>query len=559
MKKIFLLFPILILGYLFAACSDEEQDMRIELASPKPQVKTELAKAIFSWAEIDKAAGYAYALDDSQDYTFLESSVAEVTLSGLSRGTHTFKIYSVGEDGKSFDSQLRELSFEINPAITAPIVSYVAGDNPGEIIVSWTKQKDAVGYAYKVKDASTWNEVDASTLSVTLTGVRFEETFPFTIKSIGNPPLSEDSEEYTEIIDMTRSVGVWAVYTRQGIEPIQLQETGTNTGIYNATISCLGTDAFYVNIDNTKYGFMSYSGNGGIGTVNNDFAAVPYYNNNGGGYYVRESIGLMQAGGNNFYTNVNANCKVFVQVDTGGERPSYYLQLVKDNPSDGIVLAQYFDLMAYGGDWSTYIKGTSYLNGSTINVGDTGLSEGVKNGAASGTVFGSHLIETDFAPEFIKNKGLDGWTFERIFEFPGFIRLSNSGADLHGLLITPQLNYAGNVVVTFDGMKFASLKLEDIYIEVEVINGGKITSSKVRKDGEGQDISIAPATETTFRINGKYNTDYANNENKKWSNYTFTIENITPQTQIKWNCKTNTSVRSENYRYCIDNIVVKKQ
>lgn len=558
MKKTLLLLQILILGFVFAACSDDEIDMRIELASPKPQVKTELAKAVISWSEIDKTGGYAYMIDTSDEYTFVESSVTEVTLSGLSYGMHIFKIYAVGEENKSFDSEVRELEFEIDPAIGKPMISYVAGDNQDEIIVSWTRQEGAIGYAYKVNDAQTWTEVDANTLSVVLTGMTYSETFPFTIKAIGNPPLSEDSEEYTEIIDMSRAVGLWVVYTRTGVDPIQLQETEANTGIYNVTISCLAADAFYVNIDNKKYGFMSYSGNGGIGTVNSDYAAVPYYNNNRGGYYVRESIGLMQAGGNNFYTNVDADCEIFVQIDTNSENPSYYLQLVEGSSDNSIILAQYFDLMAYGGDWTTAVKGTSYVNGSTINAADTGLSEGVKDGAAL-TGFGSHLTVTNFAPEFIKNRGLDGWVFERIFEFPGYIRLSNSSETQYGVFITPELNYTGNVTVTFDGLKFASLKLDDIYIEVEVINGGKITSSKVLKDGVEPEISITPASETIFRINGQYNTDYANNENKKWSNFTFTVENVTPQTQIMWNCKTDVSVAPSNYRYCLDNIVVKKQ
>lgn len=565
MKKIYLLLPLIALLCGFVACSDDDEDMRIELASPKDiKVTTELATATFEWPEIDKTGGYAYALDDSEDYTFIDASETQVTISGLSSGAHIFKIYAVGEEGKSFDSKVRQLDFEVDPKVSTPVISYGVGENPGDIVVSWKKVNGAVGYTYNIKDAATWTEVEADVLSITLTGYSYKEKFSFKIKALGDYPISEDSEIQDEIINMTTAVGVWAIYENKATEAVELIETGSGTGIYNATIPCLATDKFFVNIENKKYGFMSYSGNGGIGTVNSDYAAVPYYNNKNGVYYVRESNGLIEIGGNNFYTNMSAACKVFVQININGEKPSYYLQLVNEKPDTSIILEQYFDLMAYGGDWVGANKGgTSYVGGSTITPTNTGLNEGKKDGAASGTAFGSSWLDATFPLAFVKNRGMEGWYFENIFEFPGYIRLSNSNKTnpQYGVLTTPKFNVAGNMNITFDGLLFAAFKEEGIngFIEVTVLNGGKITSAKVVKDGSGSDITIQPVGNSTFHIISAYHTNYSNPDNKSWSNYSFVIEGATADTQITWNCKTDKLITSAHYRYCLDNIVVKKK
>lgn len=559
MKNILLSILILTLG--FVACSDDDNtDNRIELASPKPTVKTNLATATFSWPEIDKTGGYAYALDDSEDYTFLGVDELEVTISGIYKGPHIFKIYAVGVDGKSTDSAIRQLEFNVDPAIPSPSFTYTAGDGDGEVIVTWNAIEGASGYAYRLNETGEWIEVGADVLTATLTGIDFKVKTLFSLKALGNPPTSEDSEEFTDYIDMKTATGLWVI--TQSSKAVELTETATGTEIYTTTISCSASDAFYINIENEKYGFMSYSGNGGVGTINSVFAAAPFYNK--GVYYIRESNGLMSTGDaiNNFYVNVSGDCKVFVQINMNGETPSYYLKLEDSNPDTSIVLAQYFDLLAYGGDWVNYYKGTGYPDGSTIAPTHTGLSAGVKNGANSGTVFGAAwLQQDDFPSEYVKNRGMEGWSFENVFEFPGYIRLSNTNATnpLYGVLTTPKLGAAGNMEVTFDGLLFAALRDAGTFIEVKVLNGGKITSAKVVKDSEGSPITIQPAGNDAFHITSSYHTDYANAAAKKWSNYTFTIENATADTQIIWNCKTNASVASSQYRYCLDNIIVKKK
>ena len=97
MKKL-LLFPCLLLALGLSSCeSSDDEIMSIELVSPKKlAVTTELATASFKWDAVAKAEGYAYALDNSTEYTTIDAATTTLKLTRLSRGSHTFRIYAVG-------------------------------------------------------------------------------------------------------------------------------------------------------------------------------------------------------------------------------------------------------------------------------------------------------------------------------------------------------------------------------------------------------------------------------------------------------------------------------
>ena len=100
MKKL-LLFPCLLLALGLSSCeSSDDEIMSIELVSPKKlAVTTELATASFKWDAVTKAEGYAYALDNSTEYTTVDAATTTLKLTRLSRGSHTFRIYAVGNQG----------------------------------------------------------------------------------------------------------------------------------------------------------------------------------------------------------------------------------------------------------------------------------------------------------------------------------------------------------------------------------------------------------------------------------------------------------------------------
>ena len=81
MKKL-LLFPCLLLALGLSSCeSSDDEIMSIELVSPKKlAVTTELATASFKWDAVAKAEGYAYALDNSTEYTTIDAATTTCLL-----------------------------------------------------------------------------------------------------------------------------------------------------------------------------------------------------------------------------------------------------------------------------------------------------------------------------------------------------------------------------------------------------------------------------------------------------------------------------------------------
>lgn len=153
------------------------------------------------------------------------------------------------------------------------------------------------------------------------------------------------------------------------------------------------------------------------------------------------------------------------------------------------------------------------------------------------------------------NRGITGWAAENIYEYPGYIRLSVKGTpNKFGVLTTPELNAAGNPEGDF---RRAAFRLGRRTITVKVLGGGTIAAASVVVDGAGSPVTITPeAGNDTFLIKLAHNTKFANAEQKTWSNFTFTVENATAQTQISWDA--SSAPDSNSGRYCLDNIVIKK-
>ena len=324
MKKL-LLFPCLLLALGLSSCeSSDDEIMSIELVSPKKlAVTTELATASFKWDAVAKAEGYAYALDNSTEYTTIDAATTTLKLTRLSRGSHTFRIYAVGNQEHTTDSAERTVDFDIDPTLPTPAPSCTRGESADEVVVTWQAVKGAIGYAYKFNDETQWTEVGADVLKITKSGFDPEAKNTFTIYAKGQLPDSEDSEELTlpfQLIDT--SEGVWARTSDGSLYELKESESG----IYTAAITCKASDDITILIENTPYGFTAYSGNGGIGTVNSVYATVPFYTYPAAVYYVRESLGQMTAKTedadiNKFWVNVSGStCKIDVEIDCTSSR-----------------------------------------------------------------------------------------------------------------------------------------------------------------------------------------------------------------------------------------------
>ena len=180
---------------------------------------------------------------------------------------------------------------------------------------------------------------------------------------------------------------------------------------------------------------------------------------------------------------------------------------------------------------------------------------------ASYTTFGINISsDKDAAPAYLANRGLTDWGIKYCYEFPGYVRLSNSasGSNMYyGVLTTPKLSKltaASIVTVTFDAVRFAS----EHDIPVKVLNAGTIASAQVVVEGSGSAASTAPESGgKSINITSAHCPKHGNEALKKWSNFSITIEGATAETQICWDT-TGAGSTSANGRICLDNIVVRK-
>lgn len=633
MKK-FLIFPLLLLAFALGSCTtNEEEDMTIELASPKPLAEVKGNVVNITWPAIAKSAGYAYRFDQGE-YTFVEADV--LSFSGkIAAGDHTFEIYAVGNKTHSMDSAVRSIQLTVDVAL--PMPEPVVSSLYAEATISWPAVDNAEGYAYKI-DANDEVKVASEILSITQKFTAGKHTFA--IRALGDGVETTDSKANTiefEIdltlpspvltiaIDGQNATISWTAieqatgyaYTLDngtetkvganvlsyadtfsggkhtlviralgdGVEtadskptnfPFDVVDTSkgvflkkasgaivavtaTSEKIFAMSLDCTAGDSFTVLVDNVEHGFMSFSGNGGVGTVNSLSAALPFYG--GYTYYVRESVGRLthaiDSGAsklNALYVNTGSAEKVYVKIDCSNAdgEPRYYLKLDKA-PDASIILEQYFDLMVFGGDWTQTNK---LGDGTKIPAS---VSDGTEAGTAKGasyTTVGATLSEVPAA--YRANRGVADWICEDyVFEFPGYVRLCNSSADTqYGVLTTPKLSSlsaAATISVAFDGLRFASAG----DIAVRVLGGGVISSASVLKDGKGAPITITPEADgKSFLITLNHGTKHGNSDAKPFSNFSFVVEGASSQTQIVWD--STTAGKSGDARYCLDNIVIRR-
>lgn len=546
MKKIALI-PCLLLALLLGACSDNDQtDSSIELACPRLTYKVTDNLVTVTWTAIEKAEGYACKLNEDP-YENIGPEATSFT-GKLRQGANLFSIYAIGNKAHTTDSAVRTLEIEFDCTLPKPEVA-VATES-GVTTFTWKAVARAEGYAYKLDDETDFTKVKADVLTLEKSGLAGGQHV-FYIYALGNGEDSMDSpvqELKFDIVDTSH--GLFVRKTTGAITAM----TETSSKVYTATIDCTAQDSFFILIDDVQHGFTAFSGNGGVGQVNSLFAAVPFYN--GVDYYVRESMGQLtdQPAGelNALYVNMDRECRVEVTVDrnyTDGV-PRYRMRLVESD--DSIILAQYFDLMIYGGDWPNYKGGTGFKE--TVGEGVDGTAPGRKN-EGTGTAFGAELVSTSDAgvETYLANRNLTGWTAEYAYEFPGCLRLCNSTPKTAvGILATPKLTALTGptkVTATFDGMRFAS----EGDIKVSVLNAGTIASARVNVDGKTMTDITVEADGKSFIITMAHGTKFANAAIKSWSEFSFEIEGATAETQIRW----ESAVGSAG-RYMLDNIVVRK-
>jgi hypothetical protein len=549
MKKLLLSISALPLLCLQSCERSITGDTSIELASPKPVVTTELATATVIWPAIPKAAGYAYALDASTEYVQIEIVDMPLVLRQLAKGSHTIHVMAAGDGDRTMDSAVRSVDFEIDPSLPSPVPSARAGGAPGVMIVSWEAVDGATGYRYRVNDQAEVS-VDPQTLSVAISDMASGVDYNFSIIALGALPDSEDSPERT-IALLDTSQGVWIIQ-ENAEKPINLTQTSA-PAIYAATVESAAVDSFEILVDGVSYGFTSFSGNGGVGTVIDPNATM--FASTSSNYYVSESMGRMGAAApeariNKFWVNAAQPCDLFVKIDRTGTQPLYHIEIIEQDDAS-ILLSQDFDLMTLGGNWLT---GKSGKRGELTNATMTDGTDPGTATATAATVGMSIESHTAATAAYIANRELAGWEILNCYEMAGNIRLSSPGT---GTLTTPKfekLTAATTITLTFDAVQFGSATNN---IPVKVLGAGSISSAEVHIKGASSATTISPEADgTSILMTNVHCPSFANADPKTYSTFTIVIEGATDQTQISWDATGIAPVG--NGRMCLDNIVVKQ-
>jgi len=342
------------------------------------------------------------------------------------------------------------------------------------------------------------------------------------------------------------------VYVSNNGITTNLNQVGNNA-VYEGTVNIAADGSFSIYIDGAAYGFTSYSGNGGVGSVENLYACVPFYN--GGVYYVEKSMGQLSATGNPLWVKTGSGGSVYVKVDLTKAVPTYYVKLNKTE-SPNIILKENFDLFVWGGDWVQAVKG------SKGDV-DPALSEGTEAGTvsiAAVTKNGTLPFSTSTCATFLDSyRDMIGWNVVESCEFPGYIRVSSSVStttgDHKGKLVSPalaKLTSASTATVEFDICRFSSSEPFTFQIEegTGTITAGeysdqvKALTSMTITDGSKVSITAQEANEWKG----------VNSSVKYFTHFKFTINGVTSSTKLAWDA-TTVSTGAEG-RFCIDNILV---
>ncbi len=348
--------------------------------------------------------------------------------------------------------------------------------------------------------------------------------------------------------------------------------------IFEGKVAVPAKGEFTIEINKVAYGFAPYSGNGGVGKVENVMSAIPYYYGKDLAdsriHEVKKAIGRMAemlVGGNKFWTNISAEAQLLVRVDLtyADGKPRYYLELVTaEDPN--LVLEQNFDLFVWGGD---YTLGKSKGGGTSPIADDNksaavldGTEEGNKGGATYTDVFPDDWstpgavdeTENSIASEaYLSNRDVAGWEIAHVAEQAGTIRMNKSSSkhQYSGWVMTPKLSKltgATDISVEFDMCRFGD-NADDIH--VTIVGAGTYTAATVNPNGgaaqqvaaAGQDFVITPDL-----CAGQSNAVV----NKPWTHVKLSVSGATAETRIKIDASKGSN--STKNRMLLDNIKITK-
>lgn len=339
--------------------------------------------------------------------------------------------------------------------------------------------------------------------------------------------------------------------------------TETAPGVWEATAPVLTQSVVSLNLDSKIYGFAPYSGAGGLGWCKNDKSALPYYNYTAEHkeyYYVQKAIGETMAvedGGSAFWMNLDVAAQVHVVYDANYlPNGSYFIELLQDE-DPAVVFDEQFDLFTCGGDVLWYLQGSQYGDDPSVYDGISASTPKKANWNASGSKnvmfdYPAAVASTVASSAYMKNRGMQDWTFCRADERPSAVQLGQGSYDAY--LVTPKLSRmsgSGDVKITVEMSRYSSTAHGDI--SVMLLGGGSFKSAHASqtwgKDTKGVEVNPVSgdlsASGDVFKITeSQYcicaGSDFNTSIYKPRSTFEFVASGVTADTQIKIFSPSNT-------------------
>ena len=179
---------------------------------------------------------------------------------------------------------------------------------------------------------------------------------------------------------------------------------------------------------------------------------------------------------------------------------------------------------------------------------------------ASYTTFGAKIAsEGEASPAYLANRGLTGWGIAHCFEFPGYIRLEY-GQLLGEHVRDPdhsQTHGAERPDEHHAHLRRRAVRLDVRYSRQGAGRGNHKDSQRAIEEGTAE-TAITPAADgQSIAITSTHCPKHANDDFKKWSCFTLTIDGATAETQIRWG-HDRRGRREQDGRICLDNIAIRK-
>lgn len=380
------------------------------------------------------------------------------------------------------------------------------------------------------------------------------------------------------------NISIARVYTSDMVSVVcngrstNLKQPDKSVMFFTGEVDLPAKSTFTISNNGVQYGYTSFSGNGGVGELEEHpnmaspakmFSLTTYKK------YAYKAIGRMtemEDGGNAFWTNMSKDCKVKVTADftaTDGI-PRYRFDIVETDPN--VILRENFELFVAGGYYwvcgsNDMAKGPGYENNDPAVIDGTepviqdkiGYTEG---GTLMLTSPGIEPTESSNPCEaYIKNRDLAGWSYERVYEHALAIRVGKSSKSyITTYLTTPEFSAltAGSTISVEVILSRMGGGADPI--SVGVIGSGSISGASYSIHTGASNVDAgSKITAGEFMADAEVCPVIANaDRDKPVTTVTLTINNAGPDTRISvYPCKENTNISDSRF-YCHGITITKK-